>query len=155
MHLIDHDRAQAGEHGEAVGVAEQQRQRFGRGEEDLRRLHPLAGLAIRRGVAGAGFDADVDAHFVEAHFIEGRDEVALNVDRQRLQRRDIEGVEPLGRLLDQFRKRGEEAGERLARAGRGNEQRVPTGAALGEHVELVAARRPAPRREPVGQRGRK
>ena len=37
MDLVDDDRLQPGEHREAVGIAEQQRQRFGRGQQDLRR----------------------------------------------------------------------------------------------------------------------
>jgi hypothetical protein len=54
--------------------------------------------------------------------------------------------------VDQLGERGEEAGERLARAGGGDEQGVAAGAGLAQHVELMAAGVPAAGGEPVGQR---
>ena len=145
--LVDDDRPQPGEHREAVGIAQQQRQRFGRGQQDLRRADPLARLAVAGGVAGAGLDADV-----EAHFLDRRDQVARDVDRQRLQRRHVERVQALGRRLDQFGQRRQEAGQRLARAGRRDQQGVIACAALRQHLQLMPPRSPPARREPVGQR---
>ena len=139
MNFVDHDRTQASEHGETVGIAQQQRERFGRGEQDLRGLHPLTRLAIGGRVAGAGFDANVDAHFIER-----RDEIPLDVDRQRLERRDVKGVQPLGRLLDQFGECRQETGERLAGPSGRNEKCVLTGSSLSQHVKLMATRGPAP-----------
>ena len=57
----------------------------------------------------------------------GVEQVALDVDRQRLQRRDVERVQALGRLLDQVADGRQEAGQRLARAGRGDQQRAAPG----------------------------
>ena len=45
----------------------------------------------RRRVAGAGLDADRQPHFRNRRF-----EVARDVDRERLQRRDVEGVQAAG-----------------------------------------------------------
>jgi hypothetical protein len=100
------------------------------------------------GIAGPGLDADV-----ELHLLDGGQQVALHVDRQRLQRRDIEGMEPVGGRLDQVGERRQESRQRLARAGRRDEQRVAPGARGIQHVALVAARRPAPGCEPAGQDG--
>src|SRR3546814_9630781 len=62
MDLVDDDSAEPLEQKRAVLVAEQQAQRLRRRQQHLRRLHPLPRLAIRRRVAGAGLDPDVEAH---------------------------------------------------------------------------------------------
>ena len=54
----------------------------------MRRALALALLAVRRGVPGARLDTDG-----ECHFLDGNEEVASDVDRQRLERGDVEGVE--------------------------------------------------------------
>ncbi len=95
--LVDHDRLEAGEQERAVLIAEQQAQRFGRGQQDLRRPHPLARLAVGGRVAGAGLDPDRQAHLADR-----RQQIALDVDRERLERRDVERVEALGRRLDEI-----------------------------------------------------
>jgi hypothetical protein len=88
--LVDHHRLQAREERRAVFVAEQQAERFGGGEQYLRRAHALAGLAVGGGVAGAGLDPDRQAHLADRG-----QEVALDVHGQCLERRDVQGVEPL------------------------------------------------------------
>ena len=136
-----------GEQRDAVLVAEQQAQRFGRGQQHLRRPHALPRLAVGGRVAGAGLDPDR-----QAHLLDRRQQVALHVDRQRLERRDVERVQPVGRRLDQLGQGRQEAGQRLARPGRRDQQRAAPGARRGQHLELVPARRPALGREPVGDR---
>jgi hypothetical protein len=79
----------------------------------------------------------------------------VNVDRQRLERRDVEGVKaarlqapargPFGKL-DQGRQK---SGERLAGAGRRDEERRASGVRLVEEGQLMLARRPAPIRKPL------
>ena len=73
-----------------------------------------------RRVAGAGLDADRQAHLGDRRL-----EVARDVDGERLQGRDVEGVEaraplarPRGRGADSSIRRRQEAGQRLAGAGR-------------------------------------
>src|SRR3546814_2313063 len=63
--LVDDDRPHLREHRETVGIAQQQRQRFRRGQQDLRRPRALARLAVARRVAGARLDADVEPHFLD------------------------------------------------------------------------------------------
>jgi hypothetical protein len=60
-------------------MAEQQRQRFRRGQQDMRRPDPLPRLAFRWGVAGAGFDADGQPHFLDGH-----QQIAADIDRKGL-----------------------------------------------------------------------
>ena len=79
--LVDHHPLQAAKQVEAVGIAKQQREAFGRGQQDMWRARALALLAIGRRIAAAGFDADR-----QAHLLDGSDEVALHVVRQRLER---------------------------------------------------------------------
>ena len=90
--LVHHDRARGRRRSPARRAGEQQRQALRRGQQDLRRVLALAGAAVGGRVAGAGLDADG-----QAHLLDRRGQVARDVDRQRLQRRDVEGVQPLGR----------------------------------------------------------
>ena len=144
--LVDDDRLELGEHREAVGIAEQQRQRFGRGQQNLRRLGPLPRLAVARRIPGARLDPDVEPHLVDR-----RNQVALHVHRQRLERRHVKRVQPLTRRLDQFGERRQKPRKRLPRPRRRDKQRMPPLTRLGEHGKLMPPRRPLARREPVGQ----
>ena len=73
----------------ASSRGEQQRELLGRGEQDVGRIAPLA-LALRgRRVAGAGLEPDRQRHLGDRAF-----EVARDVDRERLERRDVERVQP-------------------------------------------------------------
>src|SRR3546814_6663579 len=74
------------EHLRRVVVRQQQGERLRRGHEDARRLAALA-LALRlRRVAGARLAGDL-----QAHLLDRLGEVAMDVHRQRLQGRDVEG----------------------------------------------------------------
>ena len=55
--------------------------------------------------------------------------------------------------LDQLGERRQEAGQRLARPGRRDQQRAAPGPRRGQHFELVPAQRPALAGEPVGEDG--
>ena len=81
MDLVDDDGAQAVKHPRRIGIADQQRQRLGRGQQDLRRVIALALLAVRRRIAGPRLDPDIDSHFGDRF-----EQVARDIDRQRLQR---------------------------------------------------------------------
>ncbi len=88
MQLVQHDIAQGAEEAGAVAMAQHQRKLFRRGEEDVGR-HALLALAFRRGrVAGAGLDIDR-----QADTLDRRLQIALDVRRQRLERRDVERVD--------------------------------------------------------------
>ena len=72
----------------ASSRGEQQRELLGRGEQDVGRIAALA-LALRgRRVAGARLDADRQRHLGDRAF-----EIARDVDRERLERRDVERVQ--------------------------------------------------------------
>ena len=132
-----------------IGAGEQQGELFGRGEQDVGRLAALALAFARRRVAGAGLDADGKSHFGDGNF-----EIARHVDGERLQRRDIERVQrraaqrPSLAELDQRR---QEAGKRLAGAGRRDQQSALARLGAGEKGELMGARLPAARGKPAGE----
>ena len=137
----------------ASADGEQQRELLGRREQDVGRIAALA-LALRgRRIAGAGLDPDRQPHLGDRLL-----EIARDVDRERLQRRDVERVQaacparacvPGGAAVDgasrQLDQRRQEAGERLAGAGRRDQQGGAAGARLASSAKLMGARRPAAR----------
>ena len=109
VQFVEHDAAQRAEQVRRIRRAEDQRKLLGRGEQDVRRIAALA-LALARpacrrcgsrcGSAGPSRPPAL--------------EVARDVDRQRLQRRDVERVQPA--LAPHVAAGGDEA--RLLRAAR-------------------------------------
>ncbi len=151
--LVDHHAAEAGKQLEAVGIAQQQRQALGRGQQDVRRADALALLAVRRRVAAAGLDPDR-----QSDLLDRRNEVALDVARQRLERRDVERVQTLAGNFPaaraECRQRRQETGECLAGARVGDEQRMTARFACLEHLRLVTPHPPAAAGEPGFDLGR-
>ncbi len=129
-----------------VGQGEHHGEALGRGEQHLRRTLALAAAAVGGRVAGAGLDGDRQAHL--GH---GREQVAGDVGGERLQRADVERVQAGGRGLRQRDQAGEKAGERLAAAGGGDQERALAGRGGGEDGELVRTRGPAAGGEPGGE----
>jgi hypothetical protein len=156
MDLVDDHRAQVREHGPGALLRQQQRQTFGGGQQDIGRHVPLAGAGARRRIARAGLDADGEAHRVDR-----LRQVAGDIGRERLERADIEGVNAgQGRALGRRRaarkvdEAGQKAGERLAATrGRDEEHMFPR-PERRQNIELVRARMPAARREPIREGGR-
>ncbi len=148
VQFVEHDALQRAEQMRRVGAAQQQRELFGRRHQNVGRIAALA-LAARGGrVAGARFDAHR-----QVHVDDGRFEIARDVDRERLQRRDVERVHA-GRAIaparaGQIDEAGQEARQRLARAGGRDEQRALPVAGQRQQVELMTARAPAARGEPA------
>ncbi len=132
--LVDDHRAQLTERGAPLVRGQQDVQRLRRGDEDVRRaLRHLRALARRR-IARADADADLGklhAAFGRIHgeLRERRLEVAMDVVRQRLERRDVEdrrvvAERCLEAAADQRVHACEEGRERLAGAGRRRDQNV-------------------------------
>ena len=115
MHFVHDDPLQSFEHLEAIGIAQQQREAFRRGQQDMRRLCPLAFLAVRRCVPAASFDL-----YVEPDLFNRREQISLHIMRQRLQRRDIERVQTVMQLAPiqprrgKIGQRGQKPRQRLA-----------------------------------------
>ena len=63
VQLVEHDGAQMFEQPRGIAMRQEQRQLFGRGEQNIGRRMALALAAAGRRIAGAGFDADVESHF--------------------------------------------------------------------------------------------
>ena len=93
MQFVEHDALERGEQKRRVVGRQQQRQLLGRGEQDVRRIAPLPLPPRHRRIAGAGLDLDRQPHLGNRRL-----QIARDVDRERLQRRDVEGVEAAGAL---------------------------------------------------------
>ena len=91
MQFVEHDAFEGGEQKRRVVRRQQQRQLLGRGEQNVRRIAPLPLPPRHRRVAGAGLDLDRQPHLGDRRL-----QIARDVDRERLQRRDVEGVETAG-----------------------------------------------------------
>ncbi len=90
MQLVEHHTLERAEQIRRISGGEQQRELFRRGEQNVGRIAALA-LAFGRGrIAGAGFQPDGQTHLLDRNF-----QIARDVDRQRLQRRDVERVQTL------------------------------------------------------------
>jgi hypothetical protein len=95
---------------------------------------------------------------IESHLSTGRLEIALDIDGQCLERRDVERVDALERPSPAFSAaavqrdhRRQEAGQRLAGAGGRDQQRRLAPRRLVDQRQLVLARRPALGGEPAGE----
>jgi hypothetical protein len=147
--LVDYHALQTREQRRTFGIAEQQRQRFGRGQEHMRRPRALAGLAVRRGITAARFDPQRQPYLLNRGH-----QVASDVVRQRFQRRDIQRVQALGRrgsVQPRWAERGErrqESRQRLPRPGIRDQQHVLSGIVRRQHSRLVRTDLPTPPGEP-------
>ncbi len=144
MQLVQHHIFQVAEKPFSLFVGKQQRHLLGRGQQNIGRLDLLALTFGLRCVTRARFDGNRQAHFED-----WLGEVALDIHRQRLQRRDIKRVHAdetgARRHLAAFRQigeRGHEAAQRLAGTCRRNQQHVFTAARPRHQLQLMRARRP-------------
>ncbi len=80
MDFIDDHGPEPGKHPEAIRIGQQQAQRFGRGQQDLRRSRPLTRLALRRCITGPRLNPDI-----EPHLFDRKEEVAPDIDGKRFQ----------------------------------------------------------------------
>ena len=93
MQLVEDHVAQAGEEAPRVRRGEEQRELLGRGEQDVGRIELLA-LALVSGVS----PVRVSMRDRQPHLADRLAEVALDVDGERLERRDVERVDAAMRL---------------------------------------------------------
>jgi hypothetical protein len=155
MQFVEHDAPERGKQKRRVIRRQQQGQLFGRGQQNVRRIAPLPLPPRHRRIAGAGFDLDRQAHLGDRGF-----QVARDVDRKRLQRRDVERVQASaarhaaagggeGAAGGQFHQRRQKTRERLAGAGRRDQKRGTIRAGLLKQRQLMRPRRPATRGKPA------
>ncbi len=150
MKLVQDQRVEIRKQIWRVGMAQHQRQLLRRRQQNVRRLFPLPRPPRRRRIARPRLRLDGQAHLADRHF-----EIARDVRRQRLQRRNVKRMQPgpLPRLLrfgklDEARQKPR---ERLARPRRRNQQGRAARLCLGQQRQLMLARRPAARRRTTGQ----
>ena len=143
VQLVDDDAAKIGEQPRCVRVGQEQRQGLRRRHQELRRARPLPlALALWR-VAGSRLGAEAQPHLRDRLF-----QVAVHVDGQGLERRDVEGVQPVRSRLGQFDQRRQEARQGLAAAGGRDQEGVAALDGRLEHRQLVVVGPPAARGEP-------
>ena len=90
MQFVEHDALERAEQIRRIGGGEQQRELLRRRQQNVGRIAALALALGGRRVAGARLEPDRQAHLAHRDF-----QVARDVDRQRLQRRDVERVQAL------------------------------------------------------------
>ncbi len=167
MQLVEHDALERGEQERRIVGRQQQRQLLGRGQQDVRRIAALPLPPRHRRVAGAGLDLDRQPHLGDRRL-----QIARDVDRERLERRDVERVQaaaalhaapggddatararpPRAASRGQLHQGRQKSRQRLAGAGRRDQQRRAVLARLGQQRQLMLARRPAARGEPFWKR---
>ncbi len=155
--LVHDHRADVSELGAAARAREQEVERLGCRHQDVRRAARHGGALRGARVAGTHQHADLGQEWLlRADLAERAREVLLDVVRERPERRDVEHLGPVrqfGALAQQRIDRGEERGERLARARGRGDQRV---AALTNERPTLALRPgglPEAAREPGLDRG--
>ena len=153
VQLVDDHHLELGKEAFRVALADKERHLLGGGEQDVGRVLLLAAAAVLRRVAGARLERDV-----ELHLLDGRGEIARDVDREGLEGGDVERVRPLAGLgvaaavaAGEGDEAGEEPRQRLARAGGGDEEGGAARLGLVDEGELVRAGRPAAHGEPAGE----
>ena len=145
VQLVEDDEFERAEQLGRALMRQHQRDLLRRGQQNVGREHALAGAAGGRRVAGPGFEPDR-----QPHLLHGRGEVPRDIDGERLQRRDVEGVDRASRALACRGRRArsvearQEAGQRLAAAGRRDQQRVAPRPGLREQRQLVGMRAASP-----------
>src|SRR5437588_8909337 len=134
MDLVEDERLDGAQRLARTG-GEEQEERLGSRDEDVRRLAEHRGALALRRVAGADGDAEVALQACERAA-----QVALDVVVERLERRDVEEPDPVARRAAEAVDPVEEGGERLPGAGRRLDQRVLAG---GDRrpAELLRGRR--------------
>ena len=152
MQLIEDHIFQAAEQLGRAFMRQHQRDLLRRGQQNVGRQDALPRAARGRRVAGAGLEPDRQLHLGHRH-----GQIARDVDGERLERRDVERMDggcrlPLRRLARQIDQARQKPGQRLAAAGRRDQQRVAPGAGMVEQRQLVRVRAPAARLEPAGER---
>ena len=147
VHLVDDHRLDPAQRLARLR-GQQQEERLGRRDQDVGRVAHHRGALLLRRVAGADADAQLRAQAGERPA-----QVALDVVVERLQRRDVEEAQPLARARVEPVDPVEEGRQRLARAGRRLDQRVPA-ARDRRPAELLRRRRPLERLLEPGARGR-
>ena len=153
VEFVEDDGVEVGEKARRVGGGQEERCLLRRRQQDVGgfQLLPLA-LGDRR-VAGARFKFHRQPHLRHRRF-----KVPGNIDRERLQRRDVERVDAAPAERSVLRpfvegdQRRQETGESLPGSGRRDQQRRPPGPGLCQQFELVRARRPAFRGKPCRER---
>jgi len=117
VYLVHHDAREGLEKSWRVGERDEDTEAFWCGEKDVGWGSFLTGAAVGRGIAGSSLDGDV-----QTHVLDGAGQVAGDVGGEGFQWADVERVEVGTGIRGEIDEAGEEAGQGLAAAGRGDQQ---------------------------------
>ena len=143
MDFIDHNALHIGKDFWRVWIADQQRQRFRRCQQNMGRVGALAALARLAGVAGAVLYADG-----QGHICHGLGQIARNIGRQRLERAYINCVQALVGATGQVCQRGQETCHGFP-APRGRDEQGSRRMGAGQHLALMRVHLPAAAAKPI------
>jgi hypothetical protein len=141
VNFVDDDGADGAQHLAAAFRGQQQVERLGRRDQNVRRRFENLRALRRGGVAGANRGGDLrrsDAGRL-SELLNPRSwnrEILVDVGAQRFERRDVDdarfvGERPAQAFLKQVVEPGEKGGERLARSGRRRDERMASRLNLG------------------------
>ena len=145
--FINDDAAKPGKKFGGLWLGQQKREAFRRSQQDMRRGGALSRAAIGRRVTRAGFNANGQRHIANR-----RHQIARNIHRQGLERRDIKRMQPVTRRRRQIQQRWQKPGQRFPATCGGHQQRVIPNANRCQNIKLMRPRLPAARLEPTGKR---
>ena len=161
MNLVDDEGLGRGQHPPAALGGEQDEQRLGRRDEDVRRrahhLLAIPGRCVTRPNRGANRrERPVTRDGQRRDLLQRHFEVSVNVGAERLERRHVDdaqsiGEPGLGRRHDETVETDEERRERLPRSCRGRDQHIPTGLDLRPRRGLRFGRAGESAGEPLGR----
>jgi hypothetical protein len=147
MEFVDDDRSQAREHHRRVRIRQQESQRLRRRQQDVWRRLALALAPVGRRIAGSALDPHR-----QADLLDRRLQVARDVGGERLERRHVERVNAApAAAVRQLNEARQEARQRLAAAGRRDQEAGLAACRRVQNLELIAVRPPAPALEPGGK----
>jgi hypothetical protein len=113
MDLVHDHHARALQHGARALRGEQQVQRLGRGDEDVRRRFQHRRALVLRRVAGAHGRGDFDFRAKRVNFAARLGQILVDVGRQRLERRNVDDAHFVGQAgLQAFSEKAVDRGEK-------------------------------------------
>lgn len=147
MEFIEHQYLKVPEKMGGVGIGDHQCKLLRRGDENVGWRRPLAPAFVGRSIAGASLNGDIEAHLDHRFF-----KVAGDVDGKRLERRNVERVYAAsGGRCGEIDEAWKESGERLAAAGRSDQQDAVCSLNMMENRKLMVTWLPTAVAKPPGK----
>ena len=132
MDFIHHHASQMREISRRPLIREQQQQTLRRGQQNIRRHHPLPRPPVRRRIAAPRLDRDIQPQFAHRRL-----QIPRDIRPQRLQRAHIERMQMPRFPRPQFNQARQKPRQRLAAPRRRNQQRIRPRLRGAQHLPLM------------------